>query len=73
MQVCVYMCIYRSVFYLHTFTSVDTHVHIQDGEDPQDALNCRLFSANEPLIIGLFCGKRHVKTSHPLGLRHPVR
>ena len=31
MQVCVYICIYRSVFYLQTFTSVDTHVHVHTG------------------------------------------
>ena len=30
--------------------------HIQGGEDPY-ASSCRPFSAKEPLIIGLFCGK----------------
>ena len=30
---------------------------VQSGEDPYDALICRSFSAQEPLIIGLFCGK----------------
>ena len=30
---------------------------ILGGEDPRDALNCRSFSAKEPLIVGLFCGK----------------
>ena len=30
---------------------------LQGGEDSQDVLSCRLFSAKEPLIIGLFCGK----------------
>jgi len=27
------------------------------GEDPQDALSCRSFFAEEPPMIGLFCGK----------------
>ena len=35
------------------------------GEDTQDALNCRSVSANEPLIIGLFCGKCPTKIKHP--------
>jgi len=30
---------------------------VQGGEDPQDALSNRSFSAKEPLIIGLFGGK----------------
>jgi len=30
---------------------------LQGGEDSQDALSCRSFSAKEPLIIGLFSGK----------------
>jgi len=30
---------------------------VQGGEDSLDALNCRSFSAQEPLIIRLFCGK----------------
>jgi len=30
---------------------------IQGGEDAEDALSCRSFSAKEPLIIGLSCGK----------------
>ena len=32
----------------------------------------RSFSAKEPPIIGLFCGKWPVKIRHPVGLRHPV-
>jgi len=44
----------------------------QGGEDPQDALSCRSFSAKEPLIIGLFCGKRPLQRRHPMGLRHPT-
>ena len=60
----------------HMWTSHVTHVNescrIQGGEDPQDVLNCRSFSAKEPLIIGLFCGNLHIKIRHPMGLRHPV-
>ena len=51
----------------HSFTCV-----IQSGEDPQNALSCRSFFANEPLIIGLFCGKWPLRIRHPMGLRHPV-
>jgi len=32
----------------------------------------RSFSANDPLIIGLFCRKWPVKIRHPMDLRHPV-
>jgi len=46
---------------------------IQGGEDPQDALSCRSFFANEPLITGLLRGKWPVKIRHPVGLRHPAR
>jgi len=45
---------------------------IQGGGDPQDAFSCRSFFAKEPLIIGLFYGKRPIKIRHPMGLRHPV-
>jgi len=34
---------------------------------------CISFFAKEPLIIGLFCGKRSIKMRHPMGLRHPVQ
>ena len=30
------------------------------------------FSAKEPLIVWLFCGKGHIKIRHPMGLRHPA-
>jgi len=46
---------------------------VQGGEDPQDALSNRSFSAKEPLIIGLFGGKWPLKIRHPMGLRHPVQ
>jgi len=45
---------------------------IQDGEDAQDALSCRSLSTKEPLIVGLFCGKRPMKIRHLMHLRHPV-
>jgi len=32
----------------------------------------RSFFANEPLIIGLFCGKRPKNIRHPMRLHHPV-
>jgi len=35
-------------------------------------ISCRSFSAKEPLIIGLFCGKWRMKKWHPVSLRHPV-
>jgi len=41
-------------------------------EDLQDALICSSFSEQEPLIIGLFCGKWPVRKGHPVGLGHPV-
>jgi len=44
---------------------------VQGGEDPQDTSSCRSFSAKEPLFIGLFCGKRHIKIRHPRSLCHP--
>jgi len=49
-----------------------TRVGVQGGEDPWDALSCRLFFAKEPPIIGLFCGKCPTQIRHPMGLRHPV-
>jgi len=45
---------------------------VQGGDDPLDALNCRSFFAQEPIIIGLFCGKWPVKMRHPMDLRHSV-
>jgi len=48
------------------------HPVLQGGEDPQDALSCRAFSAKEPLIIRLFCGKWPVKIRHAMHLRHPI-
>ena len=40
------------------------------GEDAWDASNCKSLSAKEPLIVGLFCGKRPMKMRHPMGLCH---
>jgi len=41
-------------------------------EDARNAFSCRSLFANEPLIIGLFCGKWPVMIRHPMHLRHPV-
>jgi len=45
---------------------------VVSDEDVYDVLSCRSLSAKEPLIIGLFCGKRRIKIRHPMGLGHPV-
>jgi len=45
---------------------------VQGGKDSYNVSSCRLFSAKEPLIIGLFCGKWPINMSHPMRLRHPV-
>jgi len=39
---------------------------IQGGQDPQDALSCMSFSAKEPIIVQLFCGKWPIKIRHPM-------
>jgi len=49
-----------------------TYPSVQGGEDAEDASSCRSFSAKEPLIIGLFCGKWPTKIRHPMGLHHSV-
>jgi len=33
---------------------------------------CRPFSTKEPLNVGHFCGKWHIKIRDPMSLRHPV-
>jgi len=38
----------------------------------KDPLSCRSFSTKEPLNIGHFCGKWHIKIRDPMSLRHPV-
>jgi len=35
-------------------------------------LSCRSFFAKEPLITGLFCGKRPVSIRHPMCFRRPL-
>jgi len=45
-------------------------LHVESGEDAEDALSCRSLSAKEPLIIGLFCGKWPIKIRHPITLCH---
>ena len=51
----------------HTYQGV-----IQSGEDAKDVLSCRSLFANEPLIIGFFCGKWPIEIRQPMHLRHPV-
>jgi len=81
---CIIVCFIRTNMYYqnsHTYVSticIHTKMYqqyvsscVQGGEDSQDVLNCRLFSANEPLITGLFCRKWPIK-SHSMRLRHPV-
>jgi len=58
-----YTCIYELCLYVCV---------IQGGEDPQDALSCRVFLQLKAFIIGLFCGTWPIKISHPIDLRHPV-
>ena len=57
---------------MHIHIYVYIHIQLQGGEDPQDAVNRRSFSAKNPLFIGRFCGKSPIKIRHPMGLRHPV-
>ena len=66
----IYIHICANIYNVFYFFLKATRV--QGGEDPQDALSCRSFLAKEPLIIGLFCGKRLLKIGHPMSLRHPV-
>ena len=67
---CVYMYVYVGkrqfqMQLLHYFSVravikaiiIMYQLSVQGGEDPQDASSRRSFSANEPLIIGLFCVK----------------
>jgi len=61
-------CSYTKGIFLFVYKRENTGCNLlQGGEDPQDALNCILFSAKEPLITGLFCGKWPM--SHA-GIRH---
>jgi len=39
------------------FSIVRTLRMLESGEDVEDALSFRSFSAKEPLVVGLFCGK----------------
>jgi len=45
---------------------------LQGSKDALNILICRSFSAKEPLIIGLFCGKWPMALRHPKDLRHPI-
>jgi len=66
---------YISDIYIRKYTKSIYSIYetyVQGGEDPYAALSCRSFSAKEPIIVGLFCGKRPIKVRHPMTLRHPV-
>jgi len=52
--------------------SVPDTFALHGGKDAYDALGCRSLSANQPLITGLFCGKRYIKIRHPMRGCHPV-
>jgi len=63
----IYIYMYEYMIYLDVCC-----MQIKSGENTQDALKCRLFSAKEPQIIGRFCGKWPMKIRHPMGLCHLV-
>jgi len=66
--VCVCICVCTSIINPHKRHDSC----IQGGKDAEDAISCRSLSAKEPLIMGLFCGKRPIKIRQPMGLCHPV-
>jgi len=45
---------------------------VQSGKDSYDALSCRSFFAEEPLITYFFCETWPIKIRHPTSLHHPV-
>jgi len=57
---------------VHGIHTVAGGGYIQGGKDPQATTSCKSFSAKEPLIVGLFCGKSPIKIRHALGLYHPA-
>jgi len=75
----VYVYVYIYVYvYVYVYVQVSFVAHgvqikwVQSGADAPDASSCRSFSAKEPPIIGLFCGKWPLKIRHSMPLRHPV-
>ena len=69
------MYIYTTYIYIHTYkererTSAPYAWHTVAKMNRM--LCCRSLSAKQPLITGLFCGKRPIKIRHPMGLGHPV-
>ena len=56
MYVCIRICVCLHI------------INIQGGENPKDASSCRSFFVQEPLIIGLFCGKWLIKIRHPMSV-----
>jgi len=49
-----------------------SHTQVQGCADPQDALSYRSFFAKEPLSIGLFGEKFHIKMKHSMSFCHSV-
>ena len=69
-----YMCVCMFYFDTHVYVYMDAHfmLRMQGGEDAKDASTCRSLSANEPIITGLFCGKRPIQIRHRMPFCHPV-
>ena len=59
-RVYVFVCVYIYIYHIHVYVVNVLFLaqpSVQGDEDSEDVLICRSFSAKEPLIIGLFCGK----------------
>jgi len=56
----------------HTCVHVICHCVFWVAKTHRMPLSCKSFFTQEPLIIGLFCGKQPIQTRHPMSLRHPV-
>ena len=82
MHICTYAYAHIKNSHTHTHAHSSNLNHSQGyqnsyqahprDKDSQDALNYRSFSAKEPQIIGLFCGKYTIKIRHPMTLHHPI-
>jgi len=79
--VCVRVCVFMCVLVVSQWQKHHSQVQIvkshlvallQGGENAQNALNCRSLSAKEPLITGLFCGKRPIQIRHSVHPHNPV-
>jgi len=73
--VCVYVQIpkIQELFTCVQKSSTRLFLILQLGKDAEDATSCRNPSAKEPLITGLFCGKRPIKIKPPCATTfHPT-